>query len=171
MLNKFIISLGSNQGNRMRNLSLAVDSISDDLGDVIAKSKVYKTESWGYKDVYYYNAVLCLISSIEPLILMDKLLEIEIKLGRQRKGDSHNYESRTIDLDILLIEGLCVNHHKLKVPHPRMHLRKFILLPLQEIAPEWKHEVIHKTISELLQSCEDELDVIEVKDIQGEHWL
>ena len=52
-----------------------------------------------------------------------------------------------------------------------MHLRKFILLPLQEIAPEWKHEVIHQTISELLQSCEDELDVIEVKDIQGEHWL
>lgn len=165
MCNKFIISLGSNQGDRMGYIKQALDHISDDLGDVIAKSKVYKTESWGYKDAYYYNAVLCLISDFEPLLLMDKLLEIEIKLGRQRKGDSNNYESRTIDLDILLIEGLCVNHQKLKVPHPRMHLRKFILLPLQEIAPEWKHEVVHQTISELLQSCEDELDVVEVKDM------
>ena len=103
MTHKVLISLGSNLGDRTLNIKKAITLIQDQLGDVIAISKLYETASWGYDDHSYLNNAICLVTKWAPLDLMSALLEIELKLGRKR-SDSKCYEARTIDLDILLIE-------------------------------------------------------------------
>jgi 7,8-dihydro-6-hydroxymethylpterin-pyrophosphokinase len=90
--------------------------------------------------------------------MMDALLQIELELGRKRT-EIENYQARTIDLDIVLIEGVVIDHPKLQVPHPRMNLRKFVLQPLTDIAPDWIHETERISVSDLLLKCEDEADL------------
>lgn len=158
MAHKVLISLGSNLGDRALNIEKAITLIQDQLGDVIAISKLYETASWGYDDYAYLNNAICLITKWLPLDLMNALLEIELKLGRKR-SDSKNYQARTIDIDILLIEGVVIDHPKLDVPHPRMNLRRFVLQPLADIAPDWVHEVEGVSVSDLLLKCEDQIDV------------
>ena len=158
MAHKVLISLGSNLGDRALNIEKAITLIQDQLGDVIAISKLYETASWGYDDYAYLNNAICLITKWLPLDLMNALLEIELKLGRKR-SDSKNYQARTIDLDILLIEGVVIHHPKLDVPHPRMNLRRFVLQPLTDIVPDWVHEVEGVSVSDLLLKCEDQIDV------------
>ena len=99
-----------------------------------------------------------MVTKWAPLDLMSALLEIELKLGRKR-SDSKCYKARTIDLDILLIEDVVIHHPKLDVPHPRMNLRRFVLQPLADIAPDWVHEVEGVSVSDLLLKCEDQIDV------------
>jgi 2-amino-4-hydroxy-6-hydroxymethyldihydropteridine diphosphokinase len=158
MAHKVIISLGSNLGDRALNIKKAITLIQDQLGDVIAISELYETSSWGYDDHAYLNNAICLITKFTPLDLMSALLEIELKLGRKR-SDNKCYKARTIDLDILLIEGVVIHHPKLNVPHPRMNLRRFVLQPLTDIAPDWVHEVDGVSVSDLLLKCEDQIDV------------
>ena len=158
MAHKVLISLGSNLGNRALNIKKAITLIQDQLGDVIAISKIYETASWGYDDYPYLNNAICLVTKLVPLDLMSALLEIELKLGRKR-SDSKCYMARTLDLDILLIEGVVIHHPKLYVPHPRMNLRRFVLQPLADIAPDWVHEVEGVSVSDLLLKCEDQIDV------------
>jgi deoxyguanosine kinase len=158
MAHKVLISLGSNLGDRALNIEKAITLIQDQLGDVIAISKLYETASWGYDDHSYLNNVICLVTKLTPLDLMSALLEIELKLGRKR-SDSKHYQARTIDIDILLIEGVVIDHPKLDVPHPRMNLRRFVLQPLADIAPDWVHEVECVSVSDLLLKCEDQIDV------------
>ena len=158
MTNKVLISLGSNLGDRELNISKAIDLIKKELGDVIAISKLYETASWGYNDHSYLNNAICLITTKSPLELIDSLLAIELKLGRKR-SKSNDYMARLIDLDVLLIEGVIVNHPWLKVPHPLMNSRRFVLQPLADIAPDWVHEVDGICISDLLLKCDDQIDV------------
>ena len=158
MVHKVLISLGSNLGDRALNIKKAITLIQDQLGDVIVISKLYETASWGYDDYVYLNNAICLVTKYTPLGLMNALLEIELKLGRKR-SDSKCYKARTIDLDILLIEGVVIDHPKLDVPHPRMNLRRFVLQPLADIAPDWVHEVEGVSVSDLFLKCEDQIDV------------
>jgi len=158
MVHKVLISLGSNLGDRALNIEKAITLIQDQLGDVIAISKLYETASWGYDDHPYLNNAICLVTKSAPLDLMSALLKIELKLGRKR-SDSNCYKARTIDLDILLIEDVVIHHPKLDVPHPRMNLRRFVLQPLADIAPDWVHEVEGVSVSDLLLKCEDQIDV------------
>ena len=157
-MNKVLISLGSNIGDRALNITKAISIIQDQLGDVIAISELYETTSWGYDDHSYLNNAICLVTKWAPLNLMSALLEIELKLGRKR-SNSKFYKARTIDLDILLIEGVVINHKKLDVPHPLMNLRRFVLKPLADIAPDWVHELEGISVSDLLLKCEDKIDV------------
>ena len=113
------------------------------------------------KDFYdhsYLNSAICLITTKSPIELIESLLDIELKLGRKR-SKSNDYIARLIDLDVLLIEGLVVNHPRLKVPHPLMNSRRFVLQPLADIAPDWIHEVDGISISDLLLKCDDQIDV------------
>lgn len=158
MKHKVLLSLGSNKGNRKENLEKATLQIQKLLGDVIAISPIYESPSWGYKDEAYLNNAICLVTDLEPIELMDALLNIENSLGRLRTTNS-SYEAREIDLDIILIEGLVIEHPKLEVPHPRMNLRKFVLKPLVDIAPNWQHEKEQISLSDLLLKCKDTSEI------------
>lgn len=163
MSHKVIISLGSNKGNRLEFLAKACELISQQLGEIISKAPVYESESWGYTDEAYLNTLVCVTTNKQPLVVLDVLLKIEAKLGRVRSEEGEPYSARTIDLDIVLIEGLCVDHPKLKVPHPRMHLRKFVLQPMVDIAPSWLHESMELSMSDLLLSCNDSSEITRFK--------
>lgn len=155
---KVLISLGSNQGVRETNIEKALVLIQKDLGEILAVSELYETPSWGYDDAPYLNNAICLVTELQPLETLEALLVIELRLGRTR-SDSEGYEARSIDLDIVLIEGVIIDHPKIQVPHPRMNLRKFVLQPLADIAPDWIHETEGVSISDLLLKCEDEAEI------------
>lgn len=155
---KVLISLGSNIGVRETNIEQAIVLIQKDLGEILAISVLYESPSWGYNDYSYLNNAICLLTELPPLVLMDALLKIELQLGRKRT-ETKKYQARTIDLDILLIEGLVIDHVKLRVPHPRMNLRNFVLQPLADIAPDWIHETEKTTIAELLLKSADHTEM------------
>ena len=156
---KVVIGLGSNIGHRELYIKKAIEMITEDLGELISQASLYQTQSWGYEDVDYLNSAICVRTNLEPIDLMQALLEIEKQMGR-KPYKAIGYQSRIIDLDILLIEGMIINSAILKVPHPRMHLRKFVLKPLSEIVPSWIHESKLLPISELLEKCTDTSKVL-----------
>lgn len=156
--NQAFILLGSNLGDRLNNLQKAVDGISD-LGNVIRLSGLYKTEPWQMNsNDWFVNQVLELETPLTPEALIDKLLLLESELGRTRTA-AEGYQSRIIDIDILLFNDDMIDTEKLTIPHPRMHLRRFTLMPLAEIAPNKIHPIIKTTSLELLQACEDQSEV------------
>lgn len=151
------ILLGSNLGNRLNYIQQAINAIQQACGNIILSSSVYETEAWGVAaNPPYLNQVIAIRTFFEPETLMQTLLNIEEKLGRIR---TQRYADRTIDIDILLIDNLVLTTPVLTVPHPAMAERKFVLVPLQEIAPQLTHPVTQTTISQMLQQCTDKLQV------------
>jgi 2-amino-4-hydroxy-6-hydroxymethyldihydropteridine diphosphokinase len=141
------LSLGSNVGDRERNLQEAIRRASA-LGRVVAASSVYETEPVEFTDQpWFLNCVLALQTAAEPAQLLRECLRIEHEMGRQRvlkKGP------RSIDIDILLFGDAVVNTPELTIPHPEMTRRRFVLQPLAEIAPELLHPVSQKTVMQIL---------------------
>ncbi|MDB2317210.1 2-amino-4-hydroxy-6-hydroxymethyldihydropteridine diphosphokinase [Flavobacteriales bacterium] len=158
MESKVLLSLGSNLGAREENIEKAIALLQSHAGQILAVSPLYETPSWGYQDAPYLNNAVCLTTEKAPLELMQTLLDIESELGRER-SNTPQYEARSIDLDIALIEGCVIDHPKLQVPHPRMHLRNFVLQPAADICPSWVHEKINISISELLLMSEDSSEI------------
>ncbi|RED50416.1 2-amino-4-hydroxy-6-hydroxymethyldihydropteridine diphosphokinase [Seonamhaeicola aphaedonensis] len=150
----FHIALGSNKGDKFRNLQLAVDSIHTQIGNIKLISKVYKSPAFGFEGDEFLNACLVLESYLKPQKVLKALLKIEKSLGRTRKIGK-GYESRTIDLDIVLAGDEIINTKTLQVPHPEMQKRRFVLLPLNDIASKIKHPKLSKEVSVLLDECED----------------
>jgi 2-amino-4-hydroxy-6-hydroxymethyldihydropteridine diphosphokinase len=150
----FYIALGSNKGDKFKNLQDAIDLIHVKIGNIIRISKVYKSPAFGFESDDFLNACLVLESRLEPEILLQELLGIEISLGRIRT-QLNKYEARTIDLDIILVEDAVINTKTLQVPHPEMQKRKFVLLPLNDVAAQVKHPILHKEVADLLAECED----------------
>ena len=153
-----LLSLGSNLGAREENIEKAIALLQSHAGQILAVSPLYETPSWGYQDAPYLNNAVCLTTERAPLELMQTLLDIESELGRER-SNTPQYEARSIDLDIALIEGCVIDHPKLQVPHPRMHLRNFVLQPAADICRSWVHEKINISISELLLMSEDSSEI------------
>ncbi len=153
------LSLGTNQGDKLQNLQKAVDMIAKKAGRINKISSVYKTGSWGFEGSDFFNICISLITELNPEELMISLLEIEKSLGRLRDG-SDNYSSRIIDIDLLLFENKIIDTKILTVPHPRMLNRKFVMVPLAEITPDTVHPVTKTTISQCLNSCTDNTEVI-----------
>jgi len=151
---KTYLHIGSNKGNKLQNLEYCILLINQLAGKVLKKSGVYKTEPWGYIDPEYYLNQVLLCSTVHPpkdlLIILHK---IEIELGRTRSGK--RYEARTMDIDILLYESLVIKSPFIELPHPRMHLRKFVLEPMVEIAPDQLHPQLLKPMKYLLDICAD----------------
>ncbi len=153
-----VILLGSNIGKRQEYLDKASDLIERRIGKIVLSSSVYETEPWGFTNTgLFLNKVVCLDSSPEPEILLKSLMQIETDMGRRRTG--HQYTSRLIDLDILFYGDRIIESRDLVIPHPKLHLRKFTLVPLNELFQNFVHPKLGKTINELLKACNDPLVV------------
>lgn len=152
------LSLGSNQGNKLENLQNAIDKIADEVGAVQKIASVYKTASWGYVGEDFYNTCLRVSTYLQPDVLMQKLLAIETELGRKRNGTG-KYADRAIDIDILLFDDEIIFSKTTTIPHPRMLERKFVMVPLAEIAKNEIHPVEKKQIHVCLDQCVDDAHV------------
>ncbi len=151
----FHIALGSNKGDKFKNLQNAIDAIHVKIGNIKLISKVYKSPAFGFESDDFLNCCLVLESDLHPKTVLKELLSIETALGRTRKKGA-NYEARTIDLDIVFAEDKIIDTKKLQVPHPEMEKRKFVLQPLNDVATKVKHPKFDKEVYVLLEECEDQ---------------
>ena len=155
------LSLGSNQGDKQKNIQAAVYQISEKIGHVTKVSSIYKTRSLGFEGNNFFNICIEVATSLNPESLIKNVLQIETELGRKRT-DTLNYQNRIIDIDVLLFDDDILFYDDLKVPHPRMLERKFVLVPLAEIAPDIIHPIVKKTILICLQNCNDNSEIIKI---------
>ncbi len=152
------LSLGSNLGSKLINLQQAIDLIAQKVGRITKISSVYKTKSWGFKSDDFLNICIEVSTNLNPESLLDCVLKIEEKLGRVR-NIADVYKARTIDIDVLLFDDEIIFHKNLTVPHPKMLERKFVLVPLTEIAANTKHPIAKKTILMCLEGCKDSSEI------------
>ncbi|MHC1730649.1 MAG: 2-amino-4-hydroxy-6-hydroxymethyldihydropteridine diphosphokinase [Bacteroidales bacterium] len=154
-----IAGLGSNLGDRFAALGRAMELIGEEAGEITAASSVWESEPWGFDaDELFLNMVVVIRTTLEPARMMQLFRSIEGRMGRKRSGGG-KYESRIIDLDILLWDNRVITLPGLEVPHPKLHSRRFVLEPLAEVAPEATHPVTGLTVAEMLELCDDRSDV------------
>ncbi|HEY5391847.1 MAG TPA: 2-amino-4-hydroxy-6-hydroxymethyldihydropteridine diphosphokinase [Hanamia sp.] len=156
-MNKVFIITGGNIGDRMKNLETAEKMIEEQIGHIIQTSKIYETEAWGINDQpSFYNQVLIVETNFSADKVIKKILKIEEDMGRVRTIKN---AARNIDIDILFFNDDIVNEENLTIPHPQMIKRRFVLMPLNEIASAKNHPVYNKSVAQLLAECKDELKV------------
>jgi len=161
-------SLGSNLGDRARNLERARELMAAGMGTVESLSKYYISPPWGYPGGNdFYNCCLAMKTQLDPLTLLEAALGVEVEMGRvrcevARPEGNRDYQDRIIDIDLLMVDGLIMDHHRLVLPHPRMQGRRFVLAPMAEIAPDLVHPVSGITMAGLLERCSDPSKVIPV---------
>lgn len=149
-----ILSLGSNQGDRLENITRAIEAIHTQAATVVRVSRLYESASWGFEAPPFYNCALMLHTLSSAEVLLDKLLEIEKSLGRIR-SEMQGYQSRVIDIDMIAYDEEIIDSEKLKVPHPAMAERMFVLLPMRDLNLDWRHPILQKYLPEILKASED----------------
>jgi 2-amino-4-hydroxy-6-hydroxymethyldihydropteridine diphosphokinase len=148
-----MLSLGSNVGDKLNFLSLSKTLICNKIGTIQLSSSIYETEPWGVDNQdTYLNQVISVQTNLSPYELLDNIHEIEKDLGRIREI---HYGPRTIDIDILYYGTVILDAENLKIPHPHIQKRRFILVPLIEISPQMTHPLLKKTNQELLDIVKD----------------
>lgn len=151
---KVYLLLGSNLGDRSGVLQLAVDRIGERVGEVVRVSGIYETAPWGVIDQpSFLNQVIAVATLYAPEEVLRLVLDIEHELGRVRY---ERWGARVIDIDILFYNDLILDSARLTVPHPRLQERRFTLIPLAEIAPDFVHPVFNQSLTELLAACADD---------------
>lgn len=156
-MERVFLLTGTNLGNRLGNLKNAADDIRKNAGEIIQSSAVYKTAAWGNTNqADFYNQVLKITTSFSPEQLLEILLSIERNMGRER---TEKWGARVIDIDILFYGNQVYQSPSLTIPHSQINLRRFTLVPMAEIAPQFIHPVLNQTMDELLQNCPDSLPV------------
>ena len=150
------VLLGSNLGDRKLLVNQACKMIEERCGKIVVKSRLYESEPWGFKAEHWFlNQVVKVETSLLPDALMLVLLDIEKELGRDRSMPHEGYVSRPMDLDILYFGNEIIDTQMVIAPHPRLHQRRFTLLPLCDVAPDFVHPVMRKTNLQLLDECQD----------------
>jgi 2-amino-4-hydroxy-6-hydroxymethyldihydropteridine diphosphokinase len=157
-MNTAYLLLGSNEGDRLEHLSRALKLINQKAGVLVTQSAIYVTVAWGNRDQPdFLNQVVCITTDLSPEQLLKALLSIEQEIGRTRSGTK--WMQRIIDLDILFYNDLVMTTEELTIPHPFLQDRKFVLVPLLEIAAAYVHPVFQKNIAVLTEACTDKLEV------------
>jgi len=151
---------GSNLGDRAANLQSAMALIMEHAGKITGYSAVFESPAWGFEHpAPFLNQAIEIETSLSAELLLSTLLGIERKCGRKRSGGG--YEARTLDIDILFYDDIIIETADLSIPHPRLQLRRFALLPMSVIAPGLQHPLLGKSIRELLDECPDDSIVTE----------
>lgn len=147
----FIIGLGSNIGEREQIIMQAIALIGERIGTVEAQSSLYQTQAEGFEsDNLFVNAVITVHSTLEPHEVLSRTHQIELDLGcSTHRNDDGTYCDRSLDIDLIACDDIVCCDEILTLPHPRMHLRNFVLDPLCEIAPQWIHPTLHRTATQL----------------------
>ena len=149
------LSIGTNLGNKKANIDYAVQLLKS-LGMVKAISDYWSSDPWGFdSENGFINIAIAMASDKEPLEFLRLTKEIEIEMGRTKKS-TDGYSDRIIDIDIIDYNGEIIDKEELILPHPHIAERKFVLFPLQEIAPEWKHPITGIRIKEIIENCKDD---------------
>ncbi len=154
-MNEAYLCLGGNLGNCIETFAKSILLIEENGLKIMRKSAIYSSKAWGMDNAPdFYNQVLKTETLLDANEILTLLLTTEKRLGRERNS-VERYESRTIDMDILFFNNEVIEEERLHIPHPRLHLRKFVLEPLNEIATEFIHPKLKKSISQLLSECTD----------------
>ncbi len=153
-MHKVFLGIGGNIGNKHDNFNKVYHIIKNELGKIIKSSPVYETPPWGFNaKENFWNQVLIIETNLSPEELLQKVTEIESRFGRVR--DIGKYNSREMDIDILYYDDMFMETDNLIIPHPKIHQRKFVLVPLNEIAPDFKHPLFRLTSMQMLENCKD----------------
>ena len=149
-----ILSIGSNQGDRLENIQSAIAAIHRQVGTVVKVSRLYETPSWGFESDLFYNCALVLHTNKEAHDVLNAVLKIEKQLARVRSEDE-GYQSRTIDIDVIAFDEQIILSDNLQVPHPAMQERQFVLVPMRDLDLDWRHPILQKYLPELIKASED----------------
>ncbi|TKG92472.1 2-amino-4-hydroxy-6-hydroxymethyldihydropteridine diphosphokinase [Puteibacter caeruleilacunae] len=162
IMKEVIFLLGGNLGDKAQNFKQTTELIAENIGEISGQSSIYATDAWGFEsEDIFWNQVLIIQTQLDPIDVLNAAQHVEQLLGRVRSGEG--YSSRTMDVDILFIDDMIINHERLIVPHPLLQERRFALIPLVEVRRNMKHPVLNSSMQELLDQCPDKLEVKKVK--------
>ncbi len=165
MQNQVTLALGSNIGDKKLNIENCIAMIHDSVATVVKTSKLYESPAWGFEGEAFYNCAILVNTHLSPVQILDRVLEIEKILGRNRL-DIVGYQSRIIDIDVIAFNDEVIVEEHLFVPHPKMEDRLFVLLPMQDLQSNWQHPIHKKYINELIAETEDVSDCHVVSEIE-----
>ncbi len=161
-MHEVYLSLGGNIGNKKNNFIQSYQLITKHVGETIVSSAIYETPPWGFQSKdNFWNQVIKVQTELSPQKMLEQIQLMEKQLGR--KYTKEGYESRPIDVDILYFDNLILETENLIIPHPLIQNRKFVLVPLAEIAPDFIHPVLKQTNIQLLEKCKDDSEITKIE--------
>lgn len=165
MQHQVILSIGSNQGERLQHIERAIDLIHSQIATVVKVSRLYESPSWGFESDAFYNCAILIHTCKTASVVLEEILNAELQLGRIRT-QAEGYHARTIDIDMISFDEETIASENLQVPHPHMQNRKFVLLPMDDLKTDFVHPILNKNVSELLKDCQDISECTIVSDLK-----
>ena len=153
-----ILSLGSNQGDRLTTIKACIELIHKEIAVVVKVSKIYEAPAWGFESEPFYNAAILIHTSKSAQKILKQVLKVEKSLGRVRSKDS-GYQARIIDVDIIAFDEEIIETDNLQIPHPLLQNRKFVLQPMLDLGLNWEHPTLKKSVAQLLVQSDDESEI------------